>query len=141
MGMPASKPTWNSKERPCTGSSLYYAASLRRLGARILKPKSYTVNSNVAKFSRAFQKEGPPFRWSGIRGPKQTAEEMPRVSTFLFPTLWRHSALGLSSSSAASTLNPKPSYPLPHHHGSFRKLGVPYLGVLIIRILLFRVLY
>ena len=25
--------------------------------------------------------------------------------------------------------------------GSFRKLGVPYLGVLIIRILLFRVLY
>ena len=26
-------------------------------------------------------------------------------------------------------------------HGSFRKLGVPYLGVLIIRTLLFRVLY
>ena len=26
-------------------------------------------------------------------------------------------------------------------NGSFRKLGVPYLGVLIIRILLFRVLY
>ena len=25
--------------------------------------------------------------------------------------------------------------------GSFRKLGVPYLGVLIVRILLFRVLY
>ena len=25
--------------------------------------------------------------------------------------------------------------------GSFRKLGVPYLGVLVIRILLFRVLY
>ena len=28
-----------------------------------------------------------------------------------------------------------------HLSGSFRKLGVPYLGVLIIRILLFRVLY
>ena len=26
-------------------------------------------------------------------------------------------------------------------YGSFRQLGVPYLGVLIIRILLFRVLY
>ena len=26
-------------------------------------------------------------------------------------------------------------------HGSFRKLGVPYFGVLIIRILVFRVLY
>ena len=26
-------------------------------------------------------------------------------------------------------------------YGSFRKLGVPYVGVLIIRILLFRVLY
>ena len=26
-------------------------------------------------------------------------------------------------------------------YGSFRKLGVPYLGVLIVRILLFRVLY
>ena len=28
-----------------------------------------------------------------------------------------------------------------HQHGSFRKLGVPYFGVLRIRILLFRVLY
>ena len=32
-------------------------------------------------------------------------------------------------------------YGLPSRFGSFRKLGVPYLGVLIIRILLFRVLY
>ena len=29
----------------------------------------------------------------------------------------------------------------PTQNGSFRKLGVPYFGVLIIRILLFRVLY
>ena len=28
-----------------------------------------------------------------------------------------------------------------HGYGSFRKFGVPYFGVLIIRILLFRVLY
>ena len=32
-------------------------------------------------------------------------------------------------------------FPLVVLNGSFRKLGVPYLGVLIIMILLFRVLY
>ena len=30
---------------------------------------------------------------------------------------------------------------VPRSHGSFQKLGVPYFGALIIRILLFRVLY
>ena len=35
------------------------------------------------------------------------------------------------------TLDPKPQAP----YGSFRKLGVPYFGVLKIRILLSRVLY
>ena len=38
-----------------------------------------------------------------------------------------------------SVKNPEPSD--PSLNGSFRKLGVPYFGVLIIRILLFRVLY
>ena len=51
-----------------------------------------------------------------------------------------------SASSEASPTSPLQRSPAAPHrrelrYGSFRKLGVPYFGVLIIRILLFRVLY
>ena len=47
--------------------------------------------------------------------------------------------LKLKAQSAGSA--PLPKAPGPEHFWEFRKLGVPYFGVLIIRILLFRVLY
>ena len=43
--------------------------------------------------------------------------------------------------SFSQTLTLNADHRPPNPSGSFRKLGVPYFGVLIIRILLFRVLY
>ena len=49
--------------------------------------------------------------------------------------------LGIGLSFMVLGLGPWCCWTLAALYGSFRKLGVPYLGGLIIRILLFRVLY
>ena len=61
-------------------------------------------------------------------------------TSLVFSAAWGAGIVEYSMIEGYGTLNPKRSCSRLQY-GSFRKLGVPYFGVLIIRILLLRVLY